>query len=39
MGLEQSGKEFQRRMAEISREAGYLERIPQDSEVYWDIND
>jgi ABC-type nitrate/sulfonate/bicarbonate transport system substrate-binding protein len=39
MGLEQSGRKFQRRMAEISLEAGYLDKIPTDSEVYWDIND
>ena len=37
MGLEEGGKQFQREMAVYSWKSGYLERIPNINEVYWDI--
>ena len=37
MDLDVSGMEFQRRMTEISKLSGYLERIPADYEVYQTI--
>lgn len=38
MGLQQSGKDFQRYLATISLNAGYLDKLPDDKEVYLDIN-
>ncbi len=38
MGLSESGKAFQRKMAIISLSSGYLEKMPDDNDVYWDIN-
>lgn len=35
MGLDSEGKDFQREMASISAELGYLQRVPADEEVYW----
>lgn len=34
MGLEAEGKEFERRMTDISLAIGYLDRVPADYEVY-----
>ncbi|MDD2229478.1 MAG: transporter substrate-binding domain-containing protein [Candidatus Cloacimonetes bacterium] len=39
MGLDDSGKEFEQKMAAVSKEAGYLDRIPTLQEVFWDFDD
>ncbi len=37
MGLDESGKRFQREMAVYSWESGYLKAIPNLDDVYWDL--
>jgi len=37
MGLTERGKEFQLKMAHISLSSGYLDKIPEPEEVFWDI--
>lgn len=38
LGLQQGGQVFQARMADISLDMGYLDKVPALSDVYWDIN-
>mgnify|MGYP000858746391 CR=1 FL=1 len=38
LDLEQSGKNFERKMAQLSLQSGYLTHLPADDSIYWDIH-
>ncbi len=37
MGLELSGRDFERKMVRLAVQSGYIDKLPSDDDIYWDI--